>query len=290
MLNCRGVDFSAVMIHAAIGSNLLDQQSWAITPAVPFDTRWLPRAWGKLPSPGYLEGNAVLGPDGQTVYNILRVNSKPVIGNQALKLRLNQLTNTLVFDRLIQLPGGHSKFVIRQDQLTRLYFTLSNVNENLRYTDQRNILVLCVSVDLNHWGVLKTLLVDDTGLTGRDSARYTGFHYVDWQFDGDHNIVCAIRTSYRGANSYHNSNRLTFLVVQDFRSGLDAHAGLVNLTVGPAGAVLRQRHNGFEFFETATQEYHLTPITVLCKLFLDTDSFPHLTFESRSLRCLATFI
>jgi hypothetical protein len=35
-----------------------------------------------------------------------------------------------------------------------------------------------------------------------------GFHYVDWVFDGA-DIVYAIRTGYKGANSYHNANRLT---------------------------------------------------------------------------------
>ena len=39
------------------------------------------------------------------------------------------------------------------------------------------------------------------------SARYTGFHYVDWVFDGD-DIVFAVRAGYRGSNTYHNANRL----------------------------------------------------------------------------------
>ena len=48
------------------------------------------------------------------------------------------------------------------------------------------------------WGRCLTLLVDDTGLTPADSARYTGFHYVDWVFDGA-DILYAVRTGYRGA-------------------------------------------------------------------------------------------
>lgn len=66
----------------------------------------------------------------------------------------------------------------------QLYFTLSNNNTDPAYTDQRNVLVLCVSKDLNTWTILRTLLADDTGLAPTDSVRYTGFHYVDWQFDG----------------------------------------------------------------------------------------------------------
>ena len=53
-----------------------------------------------------------------------------------------------------------------------------------RYTDQRNVLVLCASADLDNWVVLERLLEDDTGLQPQDSVRYTGFHYVDWQYDG----------------------------------------------------------------------------------------------------------
>ena len=67
---------------------------------------------GKLPQPGYLEGNVVAGPDG-ALYDILRFNSKPVIGNKAVKLKLDLTTNTLVFQKILDFPGGHTKFVIR---------------------------------------------------------------------------------------------------------------------------------------------------------------------------------
>ena len=81
----------------------------------------------------------------------------------------------------------------------------------------RNHLVLATSVGgLANWSVCATLLVDDTGfLSAADSARFTGFHYVDWIFDGA-DIVYAIRTGYRGANSYHNANRLTTKRLSDY--------------------------------------------------------------------------
>ena len=66
--------------------------------------------------------------------------------------------------------------------------------------------------------MLQTLLHDDTGLAPQDSVRYTGFHYVDWRFDGADDIVYAVRTGYRGANSYHNSNFITFKRLADFRA------------------------------------------------------------------------
>ena len=38
------------------------------------------------------------------------------------------------------------------------------------------------------------LLADDTGFQWVDSLRYTGYQYVDWQFEGD-DLICVIRTS-----------------------------------------------------------------------------------------------
>ena len=65
----------------------------------------------------------------------------------------------------------------------------------------------------------KVILHDDTGFDMADSIRYTGFHYVDWHFDGDNdeNIIMAVRTAYRGAVSYHNSNRMTYKVISKWR-------------------------------------------------------------------------
>eukprot|EP01006_Ploeotia_vitrea_P055933 TRINITY_DN68050_c2_g1_i1.p2 TRINITY_DN68050_c2_g1~~TRINITY_DN68050_c2_g1_i1.p2 ORF type:complete len:194 (-),score=78.74 TRINITY_DN68050_c2_g1_i1:217-798(-) len=76
--------------------------------------------------------------------------------------------------------------------------------------EARNVLVLASSGDLIDWKIEQTVLQDDTGLAPWTSMLYTGFQYVDWQFDGDTDIVMLVRTSYRGANSCHNANRLTF--------------------------------------------------------------------------------
>lgn len=90
-----------------------------------------------------------------------------------------------------------------------------------------------VSKTTTDWHVLDTLLFDDTGFAEADSVRYTGFHYVDWQFDGagDRDIIYAVRTSYRGANSYHNSNRITFKRLVDFRASA---IGLLGIGLGEA--------------------------------------------------------
>jgi hypothetical protein len=113
-----------------------------------------------------------------------------------------------------------SKFVVRQAAEVEggaggtggLYYTLSTdatpAAVRRGTIGARNHLVLAVSADLIAWDTCLTLLVDDTGFEAADSARFTGFHYVDWVFDGE-DIVYAVRTGYRGSNSYHNANRLT---------------------------------------------------------------------------------
>jgi hypothetical protein len=155
---------------------------------------------------------------------------------------------TAVFDRMIDFPSTTSKFVIRrqppaarvliapatdaagaavrepastdttgakQRSAERLYYSLVNdvttgaAQRDLVYA--RNHLSLAVSADMYNWTVCATLLTDDTGFDPVDSARFTGFHYVDWVFDeysNNSDILYSIRAGYRGSNTFHNANRL----------------------------------------------------------------------------------
>jgi hypothetical protein len=79
----------------------------------------------------------------------------------------------------------------------------------------RNNLVLSTSSDLVHWTVCTTVMSDDTGFSAADSAQFSGFQYPDCTAVGT-DLLCAIRTSYRGANSFHNSNRMTVKTISDF--------------------------------------------------------------------------
>lgn len=229
-----GVDYEAVVASAPVDNldALTDPASWTLSPPLPLDPSWLsgfpqPASF----SPGFLEGNMVLGPDGKTLYDFLRLddtnNTVPnTWGNRAILLRYDPPpTNRLSFERVVELPGGHSKFVVRRHEASGLYITLSNPTLSPRYTDQRNYLVICSSPDLVTWTVgPRALLEDDTGLafSPDDSVEFTGFHYVDWQFDGDggEDIVMAVRTAYRGAVSYHNSNRITTKTIFKWRDQL----------------------------------------------------------------------
>ena len=200
-------------------TNLMVDAAWEATPRLRLNVATMvPRAWGKS-SWGWQEGNAFEMPEGG-VANLLRIDGQTAAThNKAALVRVAPVGGgtgspfRLQFDRMIDFPSTSSKFVVRRaPPPSRAYYTLSTsvtagaVRRGAVYA--RNHLVLATSTDAIHWATCYTLLTDDTGLSPEDSARLTGFHYVDWVFDGD-DIIYAVRTAYRGANSYHNANRLT---------------------------------------------------------------------------------
>ena len=226
---------------------LMNSNNWKITPPLPFDEKWIPKTFPNISAPGYLEGNVVIVPKPSSkelrILNIIRFNSAP-LSNLAIILELNQTTNILSFISIINFPGGMTKFVIRYDPITEAYYSLINPVIALDHPSQRNILSLSYTKDiinLTDWKILADrLLYDDTGLSAEDSIRYTGFQYVDWQFDrltsftnqssciewncdGGPDLIYSIRTSYRGANTFHNSNRITYKNLINYRRLLQEH-------------------------------------------------------------------
>lgn len=214
-----GSDFYAVMaIGDATCDDLTVPSCWTLSKTLAFNESWIPKEWGKLVAPSWQEGNAVETPDGQGVVNILRFNGPPEV-NKAVMVTFDPATKSLSFKQFINFPGGHTKFTIRRHPQTKIYWTLSNNVTDAQYGGMRNILTLANSEDLVTWNVCKErLLQDDTGFDFADSVRFTGFHYVDWHFDGTNNdtIIYAIRTGYRGANTFHNANRLTYKSLESF--------------------------------------------------------------------------
>ena len=122
---------------------------------------------------------------------------------------------------LIDFIGGHVKFTVRRDPVTGKYFTITNDKNTGDVPTERNTLYLAVSDDLRQWRKLKLLLFDDTGLPPEYSCKLTGFQYPDWQFDGD-NLIYLVRTAYRGAHNFHDSNRITYHVECNFRRLIDS--------------------------------------------------------------------
>ncbi|MFU1798139.1 sialidase family protein [Paenibacillus azoreducens] len=168
----------------------------------------------------YIEGNAVVGPDGQ-VWDVLR---RSVI-NRAGIYKLGADNKTFTKYGEFDMPGGDVKFTIRYDSVSGKYIALVNehTDYNVTQNNQRNVLSLVYSTDLVHWTRGKLLIQDDENLNWGTSVAKVGFQYIDWQFDGD-NLIYVSRTSYDGADSKHNANRLTFHRLQDFRTYLQPAA------------------------------------------------------------------
>ncbi len=234
-------NFQACVISAPVDADLLDAANWTMSNKLVFDQAWIPSAWDaeKANPAGWREGNVVVGPDGG-LWNILTFEGGSLLDEKAPRLRIEDEGKTLSFDPAsgyIDFPGAKAKFVIRRDAGTGKYLALVNslANEDIlaqlagdlasqRYRArhpmrQRNVMSLSASDDLRNWRIVKDLLRDDTGLQPEASISLTGFQYVDWQFDGD-DLIYVVRTAYRGARNFHDSNRMIFGTLADFRQYL----------------------------------------------------------------------
>lgn len=208
-----GRRYRAGMLNVPVDCDLLDGGNWTLSDTLPGKPDWLHGTFG-----GWLEGNAVVAPDGQIV-NILRVACPE--GGKAAMVRAASDGKTLQFDPehdIIDFPGGAKKFTIRHDILTQAYWTL--VNPVLpRHQSQaaagsvRNTLAVMRSDDLRHWQVRCLLLY-------HSDIRQHGFQYPDWLFEGP-DLIAVVRTAYDdglgGAHNAHDANLLTFHRVCNFR-------------------------------------------------------------------------
>jgi hypothetical protein len=196
-------------MSAPADANLLHAESWTVSNRLERDANWL--AGGEFG--GWLEGNAVVAPDGDIV-NFLRVDTT-THDEKAAVITVSADGKTADFDPqtgIIDLPGGAKKFSIRFDAQTKRYWALSNiVPEQFRGATTkpamtRNTLALISSANLRDWRVERILLQ-------HDDVRRGGFQYVDWLFEGDDIIAC-VRTAFPdsagGPHNQHDANYLTF--------------------------------------------------------------------------------
>ena len=217
--------FDTFLLWADLDDDLLCADSWRMTNKVAFPEGLLETAGGVVP--GWEEGSVVQSPSGE-IWNIMRVD----VGDSedrdtAAILKLSSDGTTLSFDTasgLIDMPGGSAgNFMIRRDPKTGMYLSLVNNIVDPQISRQRNYLSLVKSADLIHWELVETLLSDDRGLSAEDSAARTGFQYAHWHFDGD-DLIYIVRTAYDGAHNYHDSNRITYHVLEDY-AALLGYAG-----------------------------------------------------------------
>jgi hypothetical protein len=192
--------FEALVLSAPLKSDLLNPKSWQMSERL---------AYPKDAAPGktWLEGNAVIAPNGELL-DILRVDN--VEKAALVRVRGRQLE----FHKLVDFPGGAKKFTIRYDRKSRRYWALANPAPDVdKPARVRNKLALISSSDLVNWRV-------DRALIEHPDALNHGFQYVDWQFEGN-DLIAAVRVAFDdengGAHNFHDANFLTFLRVPNFR-------------------------------------------------------------------------
>ncbi|RHF33938.1 exo-alpha-sialidase [Bacteroides xylanisolvens] len=207
-------EFCAMMMSAPVGSDLMKATSWQQSNSLPYNSTYLNGYFG-----GWLEGNAVVGPDGKMKL-IMRVEVPASVKEEVAIIDVSDDGTQISFNPetgFAQMPGGAKKFTIRYDEATARYWTLSNNVRDEFFTtvpgNVRNSLVLCSSKNLREWEIHEEVLF-------HEDVKYHAFQYIDWHVDGN-DIVFVSRTSYDdkygGADSYHNANYCTFHRVENFR-------------------------------------------------------------------------
>lgn len=209
-----GLRYSAMVISAPTDTDLLNSANWTTSNFLPYNPVYLDGRFG-----GWLEGNAVVTPEGNMV-DVLRVATSEKGRELAAVVKISKDGLTASFDPstgFMDFDGGARKFSIRFDQKSHLYWTICNmITPEFKDVDAgsvRNTLVLKSSPDLKNWIVNKLLLHHP------DVLKHA-FQYVDWQFDG-RDIIFLSRTAwddkFGGAHNFHDANYLTFHRITNFR-------------------------------------------------------------------------
>ena len=184
-----GKRYSAMVISAPVGSDLLNSKNWKATNHLRYDSTYLGGKFG-----GWLEGNVVATPEGKVV-DILRVATSEPGRDMAAIVNISNDGTKATFDPetgFMDFVGGAKKFSIRYDEKSKRYWMIANMVKeefsHLLAAKVRNTLVLKSSSDLKNWTVHKILLE-------HPDVEKHGFQYVDWQFNGRH-IIFLSRTAY----------------------------------------------------------------------------------------------
>ena len=196
-----GATFEARMLSVPVDADLLDAESWTVSEPFLYDfENWVGN--------GFLEGNAVLSPEGKIV-NVLRVAAEGRDKGVILDVSEDGKKQTSRGKASqIDFPGGAVKFTVRFDPKSKRYWSLATQQKDPMAT--RNYLVLISSEDLIHWK-------RETVVFRHHDWRDHAWQYIDWVFEGENNIVFVSRTAWDGAHNNHDANYMTFHRIENFR-------------------------------------------------------------------------
>ncbi len=208
-----GTRFRSFMMSAPVDADLLRADSWTSSNRLGVDTKLLDGRFHV-----WLEGNAVVTPDGKIV-NLLRVDDSEY-PEKIARVEISEDGKTASFDSVkgfLEFPGGAKKFTIRFDPKSKLYWSLVNCvpdsQKGIHPAKTRNTLALAASKDLVKWDVRCVLI-------HHPEREKHGFQYVEWHFDDD-DIIALIRTAFdddgSGAHNAHDANYLVFRRFPNFR-------------------------------------------------------------------------
>lgn len=198
---------AAMMMSCDENADLLDPTAWAFTPPLKFD-HFTP-ALADMPSNTMtIEGTPVVTPDGK-VLDVMRFGMRGQV--IAYEASTTDPEAPLRFHALLPLDTTYSKFMIKKDPQTGLYFSLVSRLYEGCHDRARNLLSLMYSKDLANWQVACDVL------DYRDKdARAVGFQYVDFLMEGE-DILFLSRTAINDAHNFHDANYSTFHRIKDFR-------------------------------------------------------------------------
>lgn len=196
-------------------ADLLDASNWSLTKPLKYDPSWKGAVKGE--SRGLLEGSAVVSPNGD-IYNFLGYRTGGCVPDKnravILKGSVEEPDKPLSFYKTVDFYGNRSKFSVRYDDVSGMYFSVVNRIKEAGGDgpeSKRNIASLSASPDLEHWRVLCDLL----DYSNEDPEK-VAFQYVDFLFDGE-DLLFLSRTAFNRAASFHDSNYITFHKVKNFR-------------------------------------------------------------------------
>ncbi|MBQ8882138.1 MAG: exo-alpha-sialidase [Clostridia bacterium] len=199
----RGYHAMAVM-SAPDNADLLDANSWTFSEPTPYNSSWVGTAKGN--TCGNLEGGLVDINRKLKVYSRYdTANTNPSYGKIVVySVDTVNPENPIRFDKVVDFNGNMSKFEVKFDRKRNRYYSIGNyiLNHNNRFA--RNLLALYASPDGEKWEVDR--FIYDYRNCDKNKV---GFQYVDFEIEDDE-IIFMCRTAINGANSFHDSNYMTF--------------------------------------------------------------------------------